>query len=270
MREQPDGMLRCPNCGALYKEGLKHCPYCRSVDDYQDESEYLEDLDDLKDRLEVLPGTVIREENRRQTKEAARDFAVILRRIGITAGIILLLFAGLRFVDRAVLGNSEENRLKEQKEEYLWKQENFKKLDEMYANKDYEGLLEFDENCQNSGIYDWEHYPLLEGLKEIRFAETEIRTIEHMIEEKKTESDEYTDSLAMLLRDELELEYFDMREAAEEDREIVRERSAVCREDLQSRFSLTEEERSRLEEQARKNHGSFLISECRDFLKNRR
>ena len=234
MREQPAGMLRCPNCGALYKEGLKHCPYCRSVDDYQDESEYLEDLDDLKDRLEVL------------------------------------LFAGLRFVDRAVLGNSEENRLKEQKEEYLWKQENFKKLDEMYANKDYEGLLEFDENCQNSGIYDWEHYPLLEGLKEIRFAETEIRTIEHMIEEKKTESDEYTDSLAMLLRDELELEYFDMREAAEEDKEIVRERSAVCREDLQSRFSLTEEERSRLEEQARKNHGSFLISECRDFLKNRR
>ena len=269
MREQPVRMLRCPNCGALYKEGLKHCPYCRSVDDYQDESEYLEDLDDLKDQMEVLPGTVIREANRRQTKEAARDFAVILRRIGIIAGIILILGASLRFVDRVVLGNSEEQRLKEQKEEYLWKQENFKKLDEMYANKDYEGLLAFDENCSNAGIYDWEHYPLLEGLKEIRFAESEIKTIELMIEEEKTESEAYADSLAMLFRDELELEFFDMREAAEEDKAIVREHSAGCREDLQSRFSLTEEERSRLEEQARKNHGSFLISECREFLKNR-
>ena len=38
-------MLRCPNCGAEYEAGLLRCPYCRSVDDYQDETEYLEDLD---------------------------------------------------------------------------------------------------------------------------------------------------------------------------------------------------------------------------------
>ena len=55
MREQPVRMLRCPNCGALYKEGLKHCPYCRSVDDYQDESEYLEDLDEFKERADLPP-----------------------------------------------------------------------------------------------------------------------------------------------------------------------------------------------------------------------
>ena len=212
MREQPAGMLRCPNCGALYKEGLKHCPYCRSVDDYQDESEYLEDLDDLKDRLEVLPGTVIREENRRQTKEAARDFAVILRRIGITAGIILLLFAGLRFVDRAVLGNSEENRLKEQKEEYLWKQENFKKLDEMYANKDYEGLLEFDENCQNSGIYDWEHYNVIEGLRKIEMlTEYSIPEADTRMEQDGADSGRTLDAYAEVLRDEIALRFWENR-----------------------------------------------------------
>ena len=45
-------MLHCPNCGAQYEAGLLHCPYCKSVDDYQDETEYLEDLDELKDKLE--------------------------------------------------------------------------------------------------------------------------------------------------------------------------------------------------------------------------
>ena len=48
-------MVRCPHCGAEYEEGLLHCPYCKSVDDYQDETEYLEDLDELKDKLEDIP-----------------------------------------------------------------------------------------------------------------------------------------------------------------------------------------------------------------------
>ena len=51
-------MLHCPNCGAQYEAGLLHCPYCKSVDDYQDETEYLEDLDELKDKLEDLPEDV--------------------------------------------------------------------------------------------------------------------------------------------------------------------------------------------------------------------
>ena len=65
-------MLHCPNCGAQYEAGLLHCPYCKSVDDYQDETEYLEDLDELKDKLEDLPEDVMREHKKKETTDPDR------------------------------------------------------------------------------------------------------------------------------------------------------------------------------------------------------
>ena len=260
-------MLRCPNCGALYREGLLHCPYCRSVDDYQDESEYLEDLDDLKERLEDLPETAQKEHEQTQKKELVGDMKKILFRVGLAAGIFLLLVGAGIFADRVIGGNGGANDAEKQKEEYLWKQENFARLDELYEKKDYQGLLDFDRENHNAGIYDWEHYPLLEGLRDMEYLEHDLHFAETFGGEDGSGLD--LDNRAMILKYELELLFFDKREAQEADKEIIRELSARYMEDLETRFALTPQELEELEATAASNRGLVYISDCREFLKER-
>ena len=194
-------MLHCPNCGAEYEAGLLHCPYCRSVDDYQDESEYLEDLDELRDRLEDLPEDVIREQNKLQTIEAAKDLKRIFLRVALVAAGFLMIFGISVFFDRVVFGNSEAKEREREREEYLWKQENLPKLDALYESKDYEGLLAFADETDNNGIYDWEHYPLLDGLRILKFIPDEIEMVEELKAEGRTDTQQYQDDLAFLLKD---------------------------------------------------------------------
>ena len=263
-------MLRCPNCGALYEEGLLHCPYCRSVDDYQDESEYLEDLDELKEKLEDIPEVTMREQERALRREAAGDVKRVLLRVIMAACIILLIGATFTFYDRVIMGNSEAGRARKQREEYLWKQENFPRLDELYEKKDFQGLLEFARGEENIGIFDWEHYPLIEALSDMEYIDYDIRYIDEKMAEKGT--DAFTadpDGSAMLLRDELQLLFFDKREAEEEDKEIVRELSQKYIRDMETRFALTQEELDAFEKMAVKQKGYLYISDCKDFLENR-
>ena len=76
-------------------------------------------------------------------------------------------------------------------------------------------------------------------------------------------------SLASLLREELELLYFDHRQVPAEDAEIIREMSGEYLRDLETRFALTDEELAEFERKAARDMGSFYIQECKDFLKNR-
>lgn len=259
-------MVRCPNCGAQYEEGLLHCPYCKSVDDYQDESEYLEDLDELRDKLEDIPEDVLRDHKKNQTIEAARDFTKILKVIGIAALIILVMVGASKLIDRQVYGIDNTQR---QKEEYLWKQENFPKLDELYENKDYEGILDMVNNTDNAGVYDWEHYPLVEGLRILEYLPGDIRLLGELEAQGKAGTNSYLDTQTSVLRDELCLMYFDQREADAADVELIRELSAEYLQDLETRFALSQEEQDAFAAKARKDRGYFYLSECKDFLKNR-
>ena len=262
-------MVRCPNCGASYELGLLHCPYCKSVDDYQDESEYLEDLDELKDKLEDMPEDVLREQTKIQTMEAAKDFRKIFLIVGAAAAVILLLFGAGVFIDKVVMGNSDAKMKEKAQEEYLWKQENFPKLEELYEAKDYDGLLEFLDNTDNPGIYDWDHYPLIEGLLLLKYLPGDISSLEDLERNNETDSSHYLDVQAFLFRDELELLFFDCRKAEPEDIETIKGMSGEYLEDLETRFALTPEELETLEQKARKDMGSFYLSECKEFLKNR-
>ena len=262
-------MLHCPNCGAEYEAGLLHCPYCRSVDDYQDETEYLEDLDELKDKLEDLPEDVLREHKKKETVQTAQDMKRILTVVGAVALALLMFIGVMTFFDKVVEGNSDRKLNERSKEEYLWKQENFPKLDELYRNKDYEGLLEFADSHDNAGLYDWDHYAFLDGLRILKYIPDDIKFVEELEQQNKKGTDSYMESLAYLLRNELELLYFDHRQVPAEDAEIIREMSVEYLRDLETRFALTDEELAEFERKAAHDMGSFYIQECKDFLKNR-
>ena len=262
-------MLRCPNCGAQYEAGLLHCPYCRSVDDYQDETEYLEDLDELKDKLEDLPEDVLREHKKREVVQTARDMKRVLTVVGAIAAAILLMIGVTTFFDQVVFGNSDAKRREREREEYLWKQENYPKLEALYESKDYDGLLEFADQTDNYGLYDWEHYPLLDGLRILKYIPGEIKILEQLEAEGRTDTKQYRDNLAFLLKDELNLLYFDKRNVSAEDAEIIKELSGEYLSDLETRFALTPGEREELEKTAVRNNGEFYLKDCEEYLKNR-
>ena len=49
------------------------------------------------------------------------------------------------------------------KTQYLWRQENYPKMEEMFANEQYAELYAFIEQETANGIYlsDWEHWPFM-------------------------------------------------------------------------------------------------------------
>ena len=226
-------MVRCPHCGAEYEEGLLHCPYCKSVDDYQDESEYLEDLDELRDKLEDIPEETLRQNDRMQKKQAVRD----LRKIFVIVAVFFAAIGGIVLFETVMSGNTQGQVDKRNREKYLWIQENYPILDEMYEKEDYEGLLEKFMESGNAGIYDWEHYDLLTALA--------------------------------LFSDELQLRYLSLHAKQTEDRERIASLSEEYLKDLTERFSLTEEELAELDRLLVKNCGYMTNKECRDYLKNR-
>lgn len=261
-------MLHCPHCGAEYEEGLLRCPYCLSVDDHQDESEFLEDLDEIRDKMEDLPEDAVRQANRIQTKEAVSDFGKILKRIGIVFGVILLIIAAGALSERLLSGGG--NSKEKDKEKYLWMQENLPLLDEMYEKGDYEGLLEAYHSDGNGWFYEWEHHDLLQGLSLIEdVRKYDIHFLEDAEEMHGADSKQALDNRAVLLSHELQLLYFDKQASNAKDIETVRGLSAEVLKDLETRFALSEDEQAYFEKLAKENYGYITISECREFLENR-
>lgn len=267
-------IVKCPHCGAGYEEGLLRCPYCGSVDDHQDESEFLEDLDELRDKLEDLPEEAVRQAERSQRKEAVRDFGRIFGRVGIIAGAVFLLIAAGLFYDRVVSGNNEAQRKKDSQERYLWMQENIPLLDEMYEMGDYEGLLEaYEASCQSgssSWYYEWAHYDLLQGLHLLRrIREDDIPFVESSEKTFGPDSRQAAEDRSVLLADELQVLYFDRQAKNAEDIEAVRNMAADVLDDLEARFALSEEEKKHFEKIADENYGYISIKDCREFLDKR-
>lgn len=263
-------IVRCPYCGAEYEEGLLHCPYCGAVDDHQDETAFLEDLDELKDKLEDLPEEAVRETNRIQTREAVRDLGRIFRRVGIAAGIIFLLFAAFFIYDRGIAGNTPARQKEESRKKYLWMRENIPLLDGMYEKGDYEGLLEAYSREDENWFYEWEHYDLLRGLYLLqRIRERDIPLAEETEKVYGASARQTVEDRSVLLADELQILYFDRQAENKEDIGTIRGMSEDVLYDLETRFSLSEEEKAHFEKIADEHYGYITISECKQFLEKR-
>ena len=92
--------------------------------------------------------------------------------------------------------------------------------------------------------------------------------VEELKAEGRTDTQQYQDDLAFLLK-ELNLLYFDKRQVTAEDARIIKELSAEYLADLETRFALTPKELEELEKMVVRNSGEIYSSECKEFLKNR-
>ena len=188
----------------------------------------------------------------------------------IAAAVIGLLIAAVVYIIPKMTGRTEEDRQQDRREMYLWKQENYPVMEDLYEKEDWEGLLAFADEAQGMGIYDWEHYNVIEGLRKIAMlTEYSIPEADTRMEQDGADSGRTLDAYAEVLRDEIALRFWENRTTDEKDVRIVKEQAAGCLDDLQARFALTQEETEALRQMLIKGYGELMISECREFLKDR-
>ena len=138
----------CNHCGAEIDDLMPKCPYCETMLPKGAEAEYMEKLYNIQEDMEELneiPMEVVRKEVKHQG-----------RRIRKIAGITIILFVILGII----LFYNEKKYERNHTEDYIWGQENFPVMSEMYENGEYEALLEFYMNASEDDrpVWDWEYY----------------------------------------------------------------------------------------------------------------
>ncbi|MDO4622292.1 MAG: zinc ribbon domain-containing protein [Eubacteriales bacterium] len=143
----------CPNCGAEFADWAHKCPYCGTVNDQVDEELYMAHMEELRQRLDHVDEDA--------EEHYVQNVTGSVKRIFVIVGIILAAALALVILIRVLETRSEEKTEKYYKDLYVWQKEVFPELDALYAQGDYEGVMEAAAKAtENTEFYagDWKHY----------------------------------------------------------------------------------------------------------------
>lgn len=146
-------MIYCENCHAPIEEDSAKCPYCGALNAIGGEKQYMERLYDIRKDVEEL-SAVPEEEYRRAIGKTGRVIRRTFLLAAVLAGVaVLVLFAGRKLTDYEL--SAEEVRAQMQ-----WEKEMFPRLDALYDEGDYDGVVECVYGNQEDVYYsisNWEH-----------------------------------------------------------------------------------------------------------------
>lgn len=151
-------MLNCENCGAFIPADAAKCPYCGALNLPGGEKQYMDNLFELKEDVKEL-SSVSLEEYKKELGRTGRLFKwalVIFAVIAVLGGLLYL------WVEKSPLYETDSADVKAQ---MFWERENYPKLDAMYEEGDYDGILEFEAMDCEDGYYSmagWEHYDFID------------------------------------------------------------------------------------------------------------
>ena len=148
-------MIICENCGGKFQSDFSYCPYCGYANETAVHKHYEKEMEDIREDLMELP-----EETKEIYENTAKKEVVKALRIFL---VIVLVILCLIFVPMAFLRlfDGESASLEKQ---LKWERQYFPILDDLYAKKDYEGIIKFkDEHAEDEGecFYLWENYDFL-------------------------------------------------------------------------------------------------------------
>ena len=253
-------MYKCPNCGAEMDKKEPKCPFCGYINEEGAEKQYMEKLDDVRERLDNV--------DEEAAAEYGRSYKKMIRIIVITVVVLAILTAigfGLyRVVENKVMerGNaSGEDALKEM----TWQKENFPKFDELYEAEKYDELTDlfYGPECEGHSLYDYKHYDFLRLY--LYYQETRHR-IERVDDIGWTETDA---NLVMLdsftLYYELYKSGYEKLDPDEIERiEPVREYMAGI---IHDRFGYTDEDMERLRKRVLNDYDNIEYDRCAKVVK---
>ncbi|MBQ6697103.1 MAG: hypothetical protein IJN16_10415 [Lachnospiraceae bacterium] len=246
-------MMQCKSCGAHFDEMLPKCPYCGSMSIKGAEAEYMDKLEDIREDMEDLSAVPIQETKKELKKQTKFVFIIV----GVILGLALLLV-----LVELIFGYRSDKR--DRQADYLWQQENFPILDELYEQKNYEELLKRYREAykEELPIYSWEHSDFLSALELLIDFEDTLKR--EQTGEELTHWD-YEDLLYTGFRVD---DYETSTAYTAEEKELLVPYIEMVRKDFESRWQFTEKERKMFEKEAEKNYGYISYDVVEKYVKD--
>lgn len=261
----------CKFCGAKFGQNVKLCPNCGSTDIKLVAQENMDFLEAASGESEKAKQSGA--ENKKPKKNRKKVIVIL---VSVLVGIFVLLIVASQLVlwwaDRAV--EKDKLSLNEQIEQVLedtkmsdekWKEAMLPLLDELYLWQMNEKLVEvFNESVNdNRPIYEWEHYPYLSDLVNFSIVDG-IWEYEQSYGSLK----DYHNTQLLYYY----LEYIGFEEDEEltaEEKEKLQRYVKNLRQDVTTRFNLTEDELEELYGKACEEYGYVDYSTVERLLKER-
>ena len=137
--------IKCRECGALIDGQVARCPYCGAINEAGAEQKYMEDMDTLRDNLEDL-GDIPKEEI---TQEVRKHLKFTGKTVVITLVVIIVVAAALFLYSKRwdfamyLYETASQTTTADAREQLLWEKENYPRLDEWFAEGNFDALLDF-------------------------------------------------------------------------------------------------------------------------------
>lgn len=254
-------IMVCGSCGAQFDGDLAKCPYCGSTNLKGAEKEYMEKLEGVKEDMGELDEIPMEELRGAFQKQGKRLKKVLLSLLALAAVLLLVVFFA---------GRSEK---KDYRDQYLWEQENFPKLDRLYDAGEYDEMLAYANQLMDDGAHDlfeWEHY-------DFYLAYAIAARIQELLGKRETKG--------LSDFEQLDLFYCEwylvcLDEFAEERAELLQEKYpeqeiaflaphiGTAGQDLMESWGLSEQEYKEFLDQAAKNYYHVPLTRCEEYIKD--
>lgn len=246
-------LMECKSCGAHFDEMLPACPYCGTMSIKGAQAQYMEKLEDIREDMQDL-NAVPMEETKKAMKKQTKFVLII---IGVILGLFLLLV-----LVELIFGYKPPKR--DAQADFIWQQENYPILDELYEQGKEQELLDkyYEALEEDAPIYSWEHYEYVSALSLL----ADFNYILKMEAEGEPLSEyDYTSLLYAGFRVET---YEKSTAYSQEELERLQPYIERVREDFNTRWNLTEEEKEFFEEAAEKNYGVVPYKTIEEFVED--
>lgn len=236
--------ITCECCGADFDEMLPKCPYCDSTNLKGAEAAYMEKLEDVRSDMEDLAQIPVRE-TKKELKKQTKLIACII-------GILLIVFAILVVVELIYGGFGEDMSQQEKQEEYLWKQENYAKFDDIFEQGNDDTLLNMYYQAVSEGkpVFEWEHSDYCTTVARYK----DMEYIWAKLERNENETSLGVEEYAELLNGYFVIEYY-YNEFSDEERERYQPYYEIVKKDYEARWDFQGEEWEAVEKERKENYG---------------
>lgn len=251
-------MLICSNCGASFDAKEPKCPFCGAISYPGAEEKYMRDLHNIRDNLESvseIPPENFEKEVSKQSKFLLKTFIII----GVIFLIVFLVILGLAKLQKRFTTSTYSV-----KDEMHWLNENVSKLDEMYANKEYDKILAFQmesEEEKMSYFGAWEHANFMNAYsinKQIVEISNKINNKEELT---KYEREDIVYYALWYHFDQYDTGY---ETYTDEEKELIQSYKSYSEEVFYGTLKFTDEEADKVHEKCMKN-GYFSAKYCYQY-----
>ncbi len=246
-------LMECKSCGAHFDEMIPACPYCGTMSIKGAEAEYMDKLEDIREDMEELAAVPVMETKKALKKQT--KFVLIV--IGVILGLFLLLV-----LVELIFGYHAPKR--DRQADFVWQQETFPVLNELYEQEKYDELLtQYYKACEEDApIYAWEHYEFISAL-------ALMADFNYILDEEASGKALNEYDYQSLLYAGFRVETYAESTAYTEE-ELVRLQPYIerVRQDFNTRWNFTEEDLEYFEKEAKENYGVVPYDVIEDFVED--